>query len=756
MSLFDLKPHKAYEYSPLSPEKRIFRLVQLLPPRPSIIPGIVGTIRIRLVEADLDAGVRYDALSYSWNVPPGQRGPDRQIIIETDDGSRRLCIFPALEIALFHLVSQDMADLIFIDQISINQKDMNEKSHQVSLMQDIYMNSARTLVWLGPPTRASDRFFDVVRDICSEGVLCRVMGPRVSQFMHVFDAVMDPALPVDEEQREDRDDLLDLIARFGDRFPLRGFADVLDRNWFNRLWVIQEACLAPFVMFVCGQKSLCFDCFRSGYLFYSIYNTHWVRNLDKAVPQHVLLERDALFGKMGGLNRIFQERKAIHQTMKRRGLQGLILKYNVNQHLEKIGATMEQDRIFGLLGLAANNDVVKARVRVDYDATVMQMYSEIAEILLQENVDILLFNQHPKRTQGLPSWVPDWAMNLSIPVRYVALEEPTSSAGGQMTEAPVRLEEEELQLRIQGLLVDEIQEVGQRLHQTQSDTRFNEQTDYRSAKLFFDEVSRFARGAVAAAQSRDLSSCAADAELGLQLRLCDSGLSYHHFTQSLGAVAGIERLKALHTAIHSLGGRLIVSDETIASYRITRIYRTIGIVPWYWQPMSEMESLRTCALDPVLAGKIVGQGIRDFVIDMVGLCVASARVWYASKVFMYRRRFGRVNPRPSPESVEKVGLDADVSLGPDMGVFLSNLLKNRGRKLYRTRAGYVGLGPANMQAGDSIVIFRGGTTPHVLREQYGVSQARRHEYVGEAYCDGFMDGEILQHETRREEAFVLV
>ncbi|EGR44143.1 uncharacterized protein TRIREDRAFT_112568 [Trichoderma reesei QM6a] len=718
MSLFELKPLEPYEYSPLSPAKRAFRLVQLLPPKPSIIPGTFGTIRIRVLEADIDTSARYDALSYSWNVPAGQGEPNRQVIVETDSGSRKLFIFPALENALFHLGTQNMTDRIFIDQISINQKDKNEKSHQVSLMQDIYMNSARTLVWLGPSTRASDRYFDVVRQICSEGVLSRVMGPRVSQFMHVFDAVMDPTMPVNEEQREDRDDLLDLIARYGDRFPLSGFADVLDRNWFNRLWVIQEACLAPSVIFVCGKKSLCFDCFRASSLFYSIYNTHWVRNLDKAVPQRVLRERDALFGKMGGLNRIFQERKAIHQTMKRRGLHDLILKYNVNHHLMKIGATLEQDRIFGLLGLAAIDDAVKRKVRVDYDAQVVQMYSEIAEILLQESVDILLFNQHPRKTQGLPSWVPDWAMDLSIPIRYVALGEPTSNAGGPMGEAPIRLEGSQPRIAIKGILVGEIQEVGQRLQQAQPNTKVHEEIDYRSAKLFFDEASRFARRAVGTARRRDFSLSAADVELGMQLRLCDSGLSYRHFTERLGAVAGIERLQALHSACHSLGERLIRSDETIASYHITRIYRTIGIVPWYWQPMSEMESLRTWALNPVLAGHIAGRALRDFVVDMTGLCIASARAWYASKVLVYRRRFQRIKLRPDPGSVEKLGLSAD--------------------------------------AGDRIVIFRGGTTPHILRLQYGGIHEMKYEYLGEAYCDGFMDGEIFQHEAKREETFVLV
>ncbi|EHK16293.1 uncharacterized protein TRIVIDRAFT_39487 [Trichoderma virens Gv29-8] len=723
MSLFDFKPLKPFQYSPISPSKRVFRLVQLLPPKPPVIPGTQGTIRIRLVEADIDSGVHYDALSYAWNVAAGQTTPNRKIIVEENGESFKLHIFPALENALFHLAYLNSNEYLFIDQICINQEDRNEKGHQVLLMQDIYAKSACTLVWLGPPTRESDRYFDLVQEMSQEGVLSRVMGPRVGHFMHVFDAVMDPALSVNEEEREDRDDILELIHRYGDRFPLDGFADVLDRNWFNRLWVIQEACLAPAVVFVCGSKSLCFDCFRSGVLFYNIYNTHWVRHLTEAMPQRVLRQRDALFGKTVGLRRIFQERKAIHQMRVRQGLHDLVLKYNVNDDQKKIGATLEQDRIFGLLGLTTDNDNLRKQVRVDYGAEITQTYSEIAALLLQENIDVLLFNQRPKKTPGLPSWVPDWAMNLTIPIGYMALKEPTFTAGGGKAEAPVLMKNEHPQLHISGIFVDAISDLGTRLHHAQSDAQVAEQIDYRSAKLFFDEVSKFAQAHAATFQSRDPSCHDPEMELRLQLRLCDSGLSYRYFTQSLGITAGIERLKALRSNIYILGERLIRSDEAIASYHITRIYRTLGIVPWYWEPMSEMESLRTCALNPVLAGKVACQAIHDFVIDMASLCTASARVWFASKHVIYRRRFGKMDLRPSRESVENIGLDSDVW---------------------------------DMRMGDCIVIFHGGTTPHILRKLNDETQSDKYRYIGEAYCDGVMEGEIFADKTKSKGRFVLV
>lgn len=757
MSLFEFKSLRPFKYLPLSPLRRIFRLVQLLPPKSSIIPGANGTIRIRLIEADVDSGIHYDALSYAWNLGPRYQEPSRQIIVETEQGSYKLHIYPALEIALRYLVSIQMTEYIFIDQISINQRDRSEKSHQVLLMQDIYARCARTIVWLGAPTRESDQYFDLVYEMSQEGILSRLMGPRVSQFMRVFDAVMDPSLAVNEEEREDRDDLLDLIQRFGDRFPLDGFADVLDRNWFSRLWIIQEACLAPSVIFVCGKKSLCFDCFRGGALFFNIYNTHWVGQLTGAVSQHVLRQRDALFGKTDGLRRIFQERKAIHQSGIRLGLHDLVLKYNVNDDNKKIGVTLEQDRIFGLLGLAANTDVLRAQVHVDYNSNATQMYTEIAGLLLQESIDVLLFNQHPKKTTDLPSWVPDWAMNLTMPVAYSSLKQPTFAAGGLRTkEAPVTAEGNHTHLRIKGIAVDEIAEVGTQLYRAQLRPQVAEQVDYRTAKMFFDEVTQFARAAAVANKERDSSDPENTPELGLLMRLCDSSLSYRHFTQALGLAGGLERLHALHSSIYALGERLIKSDEIIASYHITRIYQTIGIVPWYLRQMSEMDSLRICAVNPVLAGKIAYEAVKDFITDVAGLLIASARVWFASKYIVFRRRFSKLDLRPSRESVEKVGLDPNVSLSPDMNILTSNMLKNMRRKLYRTSAGYVGLGPAEMETGNSLVIFHGGTTPHILKKLDSQCGSDEYQYLGEAYCDGLMDGEIFEDSTKSERMFILV
>ena len=265
-----------FVYDPLDSKPRTFRLIKLLPSTKPFFPFWREALRVEIVEQSLEEAAIFDTLSYTWgNV--GRSLPDRPVIVETPRGRRILKIYASLELALLGLEKSGTADRpLFVDQICINQENNDEKASQVKLMGDIYAGCGRVIVWLGPGTRRSDEYFRFVSDICCEGVLSRVMGPNASHFPKVFKAVMDPSIEVSGVEREDRDDLLRLMRRYGHRFPLHGNSDVLGRMWFNRLWTIQEICLASNAVFTCGSHTLCFDCFRAGLLYYTIWNK--VRN----------------------------------------------------------------------------------------------------------------------------------------------------------------------------------------------------------------------------------------------------------------------------------------------------------------------------------------------------------------------------------------------------------------------------------------------------------------------------------------------
>ncbi|KAF7547051.1 hypothetical protein G7046_g9130 [Stylonectria norvegica] len=712
-----------YEYSEIKTSPRAFRLVRLLPPARSIFGN---TVRIEIVTTNVDEPCSYDALSYAWNVL-GPGPPDRRVIVKTSHGEQELRIHRPLEVALLELKTDQ---LLFVDQICINQKDDAEKATQVQLMREIYTKCDRAVVWLGSGTKLSDAYLDYNREICEEGILGRLMGPHVAQFPLVFEAVMDPNVAVEGTVREDRDDLLDLISRYGNRFPLDGHTDVLSRAWFTRLWIIQEACLVPNVVIVCGSRSLCFDCFRAGCLFYSVYNTHWVGNVKGSVSKSELAQRNEIFDLTKSLARIFQERKAIHTVGQKKSLYELVMKYSVNDNTPKIGASVAEDRLYALMGLAETQSLSEVNVR--YGDT-RRVFIEFAGLLARHNMDAILFSQFPKRVSGLPSWVPDWSMDLKIPHGYETLTEPVFSAGEVLREPP-RVDIEAGRLVVQGVVVDRIVRVGKRTMQKDPEAPVMDQIDYRSAKRFNDEIVEFLQG-----REKDVDDAAA-------IRLSDFGLLAKHFSTRDDQDAAVAKMKVLHAHVNTWGQRLINTDNTVQSFHLTRIAGRMGILPWYWRPASEIDTLHLAATKPITACATFLKTVGFFLFDFVQLAAVSARVILHSKVLELQRRFTtRMDFSASKRvtALSTVGLDPNLNKDSDMNRYTDNLLKNVGQKLYRTHKRYVGSGPGSLKEGDVVVVLFGGTNPYILRQKDSSAEEELWEYVGEAYCDGVMDGEAL-------------
>ncbi|RYP09771.1 hypothetical protein DL765_008327 [Monosporascus sp. GIB2] len=732
-----------FQYATLSSKPRTFRLVKLLPQVRSSFPPFGETVRVQIIEESLDDLHPFSALSYTWgNV--GRGPPNRKVIVETPGGQRDLRIYEPLETALLSLVKGGTAELpLFIDQICINQADEDEKASQVKLMGDIYTKCERVIVWLGPRTRHSDEYFTFASEICSEGVLSRVTGPNVGHFREVFDAVVDSTVDVGGVVREDRDDILQLVRLYGHRYPIRGAVDVLGRPWFNRLWVIQEVCPAPQVVFTCAfmsailhQLSL-LDYGKLSYIEPGLREemltlvSYWLRNSKPSISQKEVHLRNSIFTLNQPFVRIFQQRKAIHQQSSFMSLYGLVIKYSVNEEGVKVGAKLPEDRIFGLLGLA-RADEIKSNTNVCYN-NLRSVYTRFAALAARHNLDVLLFSQKSDLDGDLPSWVPDWSAScLRTPYGYSNLTTPVFSAGGSIISQPPV-------------------------------------ADVALVLRFFDEINEFLGLAreIEGSRSRD----APDQQLRdeVAIRLTDGGLSTRQLLARFDPTTAQGTLgKMLHRVCRQ--GQVEINAELKRqSYSITRIIQTVGIVPWYWVPASEVDVLRLCATDPIRAARKWMEGACDFVTDMLGVVRASSTFQLVAWFQRMRRRYYSgvdFDMLDRERVLRRVGLDHELLSTREWELYTSNLYRTIGRKLFLTERGYVGLGPEHMEKGDAVVVLVGSSVPHILRPDVdtdslgGSSQMSvghegkvstaepRWSYVGEAYCDGIMDGELLREEGR--------
>lgn len=744
-----------YKYSPLTPGSRSFRAFRLLD-RVRQWPALFdrGTLHIEIEEVQVDSGDAYECLSYTWGVGPGQQ-PDRRVIVETAQKSCQLFIHRSLEAALVQMMDNgSISGLLFVDQISLDQGNDVEKAEQVPLMRDIYANSAKTLVWLGTETRLSNRWFDYLTEIHSEGVLSRLMGPNRGHFIEVFNAVMDPSIPTSGVVREDTNDLRALLDRYAPSFPLEAVKEVFSRPWFTRLWVVQEICLPADVLIICGTRSLCLDCFRGGSLFFSTYTSYLPRHVDrKETRAHIALHFSVLAMTQSFI-RIFQERKSIHLAGTKRNSMETVLRYSVVDGAPRTGATMPEDRIFAVLGLTASGDELHD-MKVRYK-DVIDVYTEFAAIHTKRNLDILCYVQFPKEND-LPSWVPDWTTPLYTPRAYAKLEQPCFTAGnafGRGAECDVDLATRTLTVR--GIVVDRIKSIGQREFMHDPEQPAGEHLDDRSARLFFNEIDEFLRLAQDIPGNRFVQyNTNVERRADADIRLADRGLSELWLRSRGYSEAEIRTgLRAAKNHTTTYGQRLLDVDNQVRSYRMDRIFKTVGIVPWYWVPPSETDICYAMVTKPLVTSWNWVKGAAMFLTDVVGLCLASSMTVGVYHWVTFRKRFKKLNLFPSQreESLRKHGLDTMVEHDTEVNTLNEYMLKNREQRLYVTEHGHIGVGPRGMQPDDVVVVLFGSTTPHVLRltGNEGCGDDEEWAYLGEAYCDGIMDGELLREGEKAE------
>ncbi|KAF2428936.1 hypothetical protein EJ08DRAFT_557505, partial [Tothia fuscella] len=96
---------------------------------------------LSLIHVILSTAPGYEAVSYVWG------DPERTHTIALADG-KALPLTTSLARALPHFVRTCVTGHLWIDQITINQSNIEERSQQVEIMGSVYGQSYCALIWI--------------------------------------------------------------------------------------------------------------------------------------------------------------------------------------------------------------------------------------------------------------------------------------------------------------------------------------------------------------------------------------------------------------------------------------------------------------------------------------------------------------------------------------------------------------------------------------------------------------------------------
>lgn len=359
-------------YGSLNPAAREIRLLRI-EPGPMFDSPIVCT----LYAVSLDDEPSYECLSYVW----GNQDHKRVVTVNNFE----MPVGDNLELAMRRVRRTDRPLIIWIDALSINQKDITERNSQVRLMDRIYSQATIVYAWLGPADQHTIPAFDLIgewtADVSSLVIYGRNLVAGVERstpkdwLAKVFKQHME-LLRSGKLLCDPRFESLDYLYR---------------RPFWKRVWVQQELFLAAKVVLKWGESSLPLNrlvCFHSA--FRDIRRAALQNREPEVISDVVQHLRDPsiLFFKTSILNFI-----------------------DCLGHIRFCNALDPRDKVYGILGMYKGRRV---NLTVDYSASISTIYSDLVRTLVQDARILFLdgsngigeVKYHPI-LPNLPSWAPD-------------------------------------------------------------------------------------------------------------------------------------------------------------------------------------------------------------------------------------------------------------------------------------------------------------------------------------------------------------
>ncbi|KAF8848522.1 HET-domain-containing protein, partial [Acephala macrosclerotiorum] len=357
-----LSANPAYQYQKLT-EPDAIRLILLQPSDDLQSPLECELISTTLSYCQNDLLDHYTALSYVWG------DPSLRAMMKV--AGRALSITASLDTALRHLRDSSRTRRIWADAICINQNDFEERNQQVRQMASVYTVAQHTVIWIGEGTAETNELFKTLRLLSSQRLLGR---------------------SAEDSER----------SGVSHEVVLSASQTILARQWFKRVWVLQELVRSRDPWVQCGTFLVKWQDLKSHVTAAALdIGEEKVQVLDDMARLHA----EHQLGSFRNLSD--------HESKDSRIVAGKLLMLLTSRRA--LGVQDPRDMLFahvGLLGNARIDDSLLRLIEVDYGKEESLVFFEIARFLTEAFQDYrilsLLEYRHITNLSHLPSWVPDW------------------------------------------------------------------------------------------------------------------------------------------------------------------------------------------------------------------------------------------------------------------------------------------------------------------------------------------------------------
>lgn len=349
-----------------------------------LFPGFANQpVEARLEVVSLEDKPDYIALSYTW----GERVLDATIICN----GHQLHITTNLRDALLRMRKTE-AKAFWVDQISIDQSNLSERSQQVSIMRQIYRTASNVHIWLGPHDNDTADAVHAIRDLAADEPYAIAVGAT------------------------DATGFAELVKH----------RKIYEKPWFTRGWVIQEAAANPSTLAYIGDYHVPWIDLVSAAVKEIEFETSELRTRYSAhngtdTPIRAITNCLSIGFLAGGLKT--HVRASIFERLRASPLMGAYATETCDP-LQLMGCGNEfevtdpRDRVYSILGLFEND---YGGTQPDYRLSVRDVYCQFSKQVITTNISmgLRLVSGYAgvaiRETPDLPSWCMDFGPKRKTP-----------------------------------------------------------------------------------------------------------------------------------------------------------------------------------------------------------------------------------------------------------------------------------------------------------------------------------------------------